>query len=441
MALCESALLTDLYQLSMLQVYWKRALDREAVFEFFVRELPPERGFLIAAGLEQLLFYLEHLHFSAEECDWLARIERFESGFLDYLMGLRFTGDVDAMPEGTIFFAEEPIVQVTAPLPEAQLIETRLINILQFQSLVASKAARVVLAADGRHIADFGLRRAHGAEAGMLAARASYLAGFDGSSNVLAWREFGVPTYGTMAHSFIEAHDSERVAFQNFARVHKGPIILLLDTYDTEAAAQKVIQLTAELAEEGITLAGVRLDSGDLAKEAKTVRKIFDEAGLTTLRIFASGGLDEYEIQRLLSKRAPIDGFGVGTRLVTSADAPYFDCAYKLVEYDSQPRFKLSKGKELWPGRKQVCRHLAHDRFASDVVCLAHEKELGIPLLQPAMRQGKRLKPSEPLGAIRDRVASELQKLPPPLHALKTKPPYPVTISDGLKRLAKTLSH
>jgi len=346
----QSPLLTDLYQLAMLQGYREYGLTDTAVFELFVRKLPSRRGFLMAAGLEQVLDFLQSLRFDRAALDYLHQSRRFPNDFLDWLAGLRFTGDVDAMPEGTVFFTDEPIIRVTAPLPEAQLVETRLINLLHFETVVASKAARMVLAAPGKLLVDFGLRRAHGAGAGLLAARASYIAGFSGTATMLAEQRFGIPLYGTMAHSFVQAHDSEVLAFEHFARARPQGIILLIDTYDTEQAAARVVALARRLATDGISVRGVRLDSGDLADHARRVRAILDAGGLTEVTIFASGGLDEDQLAMFTRDRVPIDGFGVGTSLTTSSDAPALDCAYKLQEYAGTPRRKHSTGKANWPG-------------------------------------------------------------------------------------------
>ena len=329
----ESPLLTDLYQLNMIQAYLDHGQTKTAVFEFFVRKFPARRGFLVAAGLEQALDFLEGLRFSAGELYWLARSGRFGKGLIDYLADLRFTGDVHAMPEGTVFFPNEPILRVTAPLPQAQLIETRLINILHFQSLIASKAARLTLAAAGKQLIDFGLRRAHGSEAGLMAARASYIAGFAGTATILADKLYGIPTFGTMAHSFIEAFDSETEAFEAFARSRPSNLTLLIDTYDTEAAARKVVALASRLSARGIKVRGVRLDSGDMVALSKSVRRILDQGGLADVTILASGGLDEDNVAAMLQAGAPIDGFGIGTSLATSSDVPALDCAYKLQEY------------------------------------------------------------------------------------------------------------
>ena len=364
-----SHLLTDLYQMNMIQAYLDHGETKTAVFEFFVRKLPSRRGFLVAAGLEQALQFLENLHFSAEEIEWLASTRRFDKSLLDRLANFRFTGDVHAMPEGRIFFANEPILRVTAPMPQAQLVETRLINLLHFQTLIASKAARMVLAAPSKLLVDFGLRRAHGAEAGLMAARASYIAGFAGTATMLAEQTFGIPTYGTMAHSFVEAYDTETAAFESFAHSRPQDLTLLIDTYDTETAARKVVALAPRLAAKGIRIAAVRLDSGDLIPLARSVRGILDDGGLSYVSIFASGGLDEDYIAEIVQAGAPIDGFGIGTSLTTSSDAPALDCAYKLQEYAGRPRRKRSSGKATWPGRKQVWRRYGPDgRLVGDIL-------------------------------------------------------------------------
>lgn len=436
----ESPLLTDLYQFTMLQAYFDQGMEETAVFEFFVRRLPPERGFLLAAGLEHVLEWLERFCFSAEELHWLARDGRFRPAFIDYLGGLRFTGDVHAMPEGTVFFANEPILRVTAALPQAQLVESRLINLLHYPTLVASKAARQVLVAPGRLLVDFGMRRSHGAEAALLAARASYLAGFAGTSTVLAGSLFDIPTYGTMAHSFVQAHDDEVDAFRNFALAHPLGATLLLDTYDTEAAAEKLAALAPELRQQGIALHAVRLDSGDLAEHARRVRRILDKGGLADVRIFASGNLDESALEELLKASAPIDGFGMGTRLDVSDDVPYLDCAYKLEEYAGRPRRKRSEGKATLPGRKQVYRNSnRRGRLAFDVVTLEGDSQPGEELIQPVMRAGRRLGPPERLAESRARAARQLASLPEPLRELRPRWAYPVRISSALAALVQSL--
>ncbi len=433
-----SALLTDLYQVTMLYGYFRHGMDAPAVFELFVRKLPPERNFLVAAGLEQLVEFLEGFRFGPEELAWVAQSRQFDSGFVDYLARLRFTGEVHAMPEGTVFFPDEPIVRVTAPIAEAQIVESRLINLLHFQTLIASKAARVVLAAPKKLLVDFGLRRAHGAEAGLLAARAAYLAGMSGSSTVLANLRFGVPVYGTMAHSFVQAHDDETEAFLRFARDLPDRVVLLLDTYDTEAAAAKVAALAPRLGAEGIRLAGVRLDSGDLAEHARRVRRILDDAGLHDVTIFVSGTLDEHRVRDLLAAGAPIDGFGVGSRLDTSCDVPYLDCAYKLQEYAGVARRKRSEGKATYPGRKQVYRRYGADgRMCEDVLTLETDPQEGEPLLTPVMRSGRRIGPLPSLAEARARAAAELARLPDALRGLEPAPPYPVRIAPALRALVR----
>jgi nicotinate phosphoribosyltransferase len=432
-----SALLTDLYQLNMMQAYIDRGETKTAVFEFFVRKLPRDRGFLIAAGLEQVLDFLANLHFAPEELDWLARSGRFGKNLIDYLAALRFTGDIHAMPEGTVFFADEPILRVTATLPEAQLIETRVINLLQFQSMIAAKAARVVLAAPGKRLVDFGLRRAHGAEAGLLAARASYIAGFAGTATVLAEKLFGIPIFGTMAHSYVQIHDDEAQAFENFARARPKNLILLIDTYDTEAAARKVVALAPKLKAAGITIAGVRLDSGDLVALSKAVRHILDEGGLRDVTIFASGGIDETTIAKIIRSGAPIDGFGIGSSLTTSSDAPGLDCVYKLEEYAGLPRRKRSAGKATWPGRKQVWRRFeSNGTMAGDILSVEGDNQGGEPLIELVMQGGKRLGSSPTLAQIRTRAARDLERLPEPLRRLEPDASYPVEVSETLTRLA-----
>ena len=426
-------LLTDLYQLTMVTAYHALGMERTAVFEFFVRRLPTRRGFLVAAGLEQALDYLEALQFTESELRWLESTRRFKAEAMRRLAQLRFTGDVDAMPEGCVFFAGEPILRVVAPLPEAQLVESRLINLLNLQSLIASKAARCRLAAGTRRLADFGLRRAHGAEAGLLAARACYLAGFDSTATVEAGRLFGIPLSGTMAHSFIQAHDDEIAAFRDFAKIHPGGVTLLIDTYDTVRAAHEVVALRRE----GVPVSAVRLDSGDLAALSREVRQVLDAGGCGEVQIVASGNLDELEIERLLAAGAPIDAFGVGTKLDVSADAPYLDCVYKIQEYDGRPRRKRSAGKATWPGRKQVYReHDAAGRIVRDTIGLLDEPLPGAPLLRPVMRDGRRL-PQPSLDEARDHARSEFDALPDRCRRLADPEPLVPDISPGLRALAE----
>lgn len=434
----ETSLLTDLYQLKMAEAYLARGAVETAVFEFFVRRLPPGRGFLLAAGLEQALDFLEGFSFSAEDIAWLRGAGMFGAAFLDRLADFRFAGDVHAMPEGTVFFPNEPILRVTAPLPQAQLVETRLINILHFQSLIASKAARHVLLAQGKQLVDFGLRRAHGAEAGLMAARASYLAGYDGTATVLAGKCFGIPLFGTMAHSFIQAFDDESLAFEAFAESHPDDLVLLLDTYDTEAAARKLVALAPRLRARGLRVKAVRLDSGDLVALSKIVRAILNDGGLGDVAIIVSGGLDDADIRALLDAGAPVDSFGVGTSLTTSSDAPALDCAYKLEEYAGVARRKRSAGKATLPGRKQVWRRVAPDgRMGGDVIALDQERFDGAPLLHPVMRQGRRIAPAPSLAESRARARDNLARLPDPLRRLDAGATYRVEISDALRALVR----
>jgi nicotinate phosphoribosyltransferase len=443
-----SPLLTDLYQINMIQAYLEHGDTEPAVFELFVRTLPARRGFLVAAGLEQALDFLEQLRFSDADIAWLKSTGRFGQQLLDYLAAFRFTGDVHAMAEGTVFFANEPILRVTAPLPQAQFVESRLINILHFQSLVAAKAARMRLAAPDKLLVDFGMRRAHGAEAGLMAARASYVAGFAGTATVLAGEQFGIPLYGTMAHSFIEAFDDEAAAFESFARARPDNVVLLLDTYDTEAAARKVVALAPKLKAAGITIRGVRLDSGDLVALSKSVRAILDRGGLKEVTIFASGGLDEDSLIGFARAGAPIDGIGIGTSMTTSSDAPSIDCVYKLQEYAGQPRRKNSQNKATWPGRKQVWRRYdANGRMAGDLLSLetsslpspaSGEGKGGTsePLIHPVMEGGRRLALSPSLDEVRRHAKRELERLPEALQKLTPGATYPVEVADDLVKLA-----
>ncbi|OQW33187.1 MAG: nicotinate phosphoribosyltransferase [Nitrospira sp. SG-bin1] len=435
-----SALLTDLYELTMAQAYLEEGMEGSAVFEFFVRKLPPHRNFLVAAGLEQVLDYLSEWHFTREELAWLDQSKQLSSQFLHYLEALRFTGNVEAMLEGTIFFPHEPIVRIVAPLPQAQLVESRVMNLLNFQTMVASKAVRSVLAAERKPLIDFGLRRAHGAEAGLLAARACFLIGFAGTATVLAGMMYGIPQYGTMAHSFVQAHEDELIAFEHFAQARPDNVVLLLDTYDTEAAADKVVSLAKTLQAHGMTIKGVRLDSGDLADHARKVRRILDAGGLPGAQILVSGNLDEYRVSELVHTGAPIDSFAVGTAVTTSSDAPSLDCAYKLQEYAGRPSRKRSEGKATWPGRKQVFRFYRSDGgFDYDVVTTDHDQLSGEPLLHPVMTNGRRLAASPELAELRRHVVAQLGRLPEPLRVLEAVPAYDVRISPALQTLTQAV--
>ena len=430
-------LLTDLYELTMLQAYYDRGMNDLAVFEFFSRKLPRERSFLMAAGLEQVIDYLSGLRFTFEDIKYLESTGRFSAAFLKSLEDLSFTGDVYAMPEGTLFFRDEPILRVVAPLREAQLVESRIVNLLHFQTVVASKAARCVLAAPETLLIDYRMRRANGAEAGLLSARASYIAGFSGTATVLAGMRFGIPVFGTMAHSFVQAHESEAQAFENFARSHPANATLLIDTYDTVEAARKVVALAVQLEKEGIAIKGVRIDSGDLGQYARQVRHVLDEGGMRGITIFASSGLDEYALRDLMAAGAPIDGFGVGTRMNTSADAPFLDCAYKLVEYAGRPKRKRSEGKATWPGRKQVFRRFdAEGRIAGDALTVEGDAQEGVPLIEPVMVAGERLKPSPTVAALRNRAREQLASLPERLRAIERSESLTPAVSEHLHALA-----
>lgn len=434
------ALLTDFYQLTMGHAYFELGMNDTATFELFVRRLPRSRRFLVAAGLEQALGYLEQLRFSSEDLDFLAGLGAFDKPFIDNLGRLRFTGDVYAMAEGTAFYADEPILRVTAPILEAQLVESRILNVVHFQTLIASKAARCVLAAQGRQLVDFGLRRAHEADAALYAARAACLAGFQATATVEAGKRFGIALSGTVAHSFIEAHDREDVAFRNFVMSQRGTTSLLIDTYDTERAAGRVAQLARELAARGEPqrIGAVRIDSGDLAAQARLVRAILDENGCQDIRIVLSGGLDEHAIHEFVQSGVPADAFGVGTSLDVSADAPGLDMAYKLQAYAGVPRRKRSPGKATWPGVKQVFRRRGpqHESLG-DAIVIDGEEPGGEPLLHQVMKQGRRLAPPVPLADIRENCARELRSLPPDARSLgEGSTSYPVRISEALRDLA-----
>jgi len=441
MHLLSSPLLTDLYQLTMLQAYFAGGMNGTAVFELFVRKLPEGRNFFMAAGLEQALAFIGQLRFTDEELQWIEASGLFRPDFARRLSELRFTGDVHAIPEGTVFFPNEPVLRVTAPLPEAQLLETRVLNLIHLETVIASKAARVVLAAEGKRLIDFGLRRSHGAEAGLLAARAAYLAGFEGTSTVYAGCEWGIPVFGTMAHSFVQAHRTEAQAFERFIEVFPDNAVLLIDTYDTVGAAHKVAEISRALAARGIRPKGVRLDSGNLAQLSREVRAVLDAADLRDAFIFASGNLDEYRIAGLLAQGAPIDAFGVGSSLVTSSDAPVLDAVYKLQEYDGTARRKRSPGKATWPGRKQVYRRCDADgRVVRDLVTLETEPGDGEALLEPVMRNGRRTAQAPSLQASRTYARSQLDRLPVWLRTLSDSvEPYRVEISPSLVALAETL--
>ena len=432
-----NALLTDLYQLTMLQAYWTEAMDRSAVFSLFFRHLPPARNYLIACGLEEVLDYLEDLHFSEEAIAQLRGLGPFSDPFLEWLSGLRFTGDVYAVSEGTPVFPSEPLLEVVAPIAEAQLVESVIMNQIHLQTVLASKAARVVAAAQGRAVVDFGLRRMHGIDAAVKGARAFYIAGVAATSNVLAGCRYGIPVSGTMAHSYIQAHDHEIDALRAFAGLYPDTT-LLVDSYDTLEGVRKVIKLASELGPD-FRVRGIRLDSGDLGLLARKARALLDDAGLERVQIFASNRLDETAIAELIASGAPINGFGVGTLMGVSSDAPTADMAYKLTEYAGSGRLKSSPGKTSLPGRKQVFRVEREGHATHDILARYDEQLPGRPLLKPVMKAGKRLSPAVPrdpahLEAARARAVSELSLLPARIRDLEpADPPYPVELSQSLR--------
>jgi nicotinate phosphoribosyltransferase len=425
-------LLTDLYELTMVQAYMEEGLFEPAVFSLFSRRLPAGRNYLLACGLEDVLGFAEHLCFPTAQLDAVAGLGMFSERFLRFLERLRFTGDIHAVPEGTPVFDNEPVLEVVAPLPEAQLLETFAINQVHFQTVAASKAARVVAAAGGRRVVDFGLRRMHGVDAGLKAARAFYVAGVGATSNVLATRVYGVPAAGTMAHSYVQAHATEIEAFRAFVRTFPEAT-LLVDTYDTVEGVRNVIRLARELGP-AFRVRAVRLDSGDLLSLSREARRLLDEAGLPQVEIFASGGLDEHAIERLVTAQAPISGFGVGTAMGVSDDAPALDMAYKLVEYAGRGRIKLSRGKALLPGRKQVFRRERSGRAEGDVIGCSDEALDGRPLLRPVMQEGRRLLAGRvSLTESRATARRELAMLPSELLELKpARSPYAVELSARL---------
>ena len=438
-----SGLLTDLYELTMAAGYVQNRFDARATFELFVRHLPRRRNYLVAAGLEQALDFLENVHFSSEDVSYLRALPFFRnvhSDFFDHLSRFQFMGDVWALPEGTVFFPGEPLLRVTAPIAEAQLVETGLLSILHFQTLIASKASRVTTAAAGRHVVEFGSRRAHGMEAGVLAARAAFIGGCEGTSNTFAGRHFGMPVYGTQAHSWIMAHEDEAEAFRDFLEVFPEESTLLVDTYDVHAAIEKIIAL-------GRKPSGVRLDSGDVLSDSVLVRKRLDQAGWNEVKIFASGELDEDRIETLLKSGARIDAFGVGTALSTSSDSPNIGVIYKLVEVDLgdtvRNAAKFSQEKITYPGRKQVFRYAGEDgKFSGDIIGLDTESFPGSdPLLFPVMREGRRIALAD-----RDRLATikraQGRHLGDRAHLRERNlalgdatPPFPVRYSERLEEL------
>jgi nicotinate phosphoribosyltransferase len=438
------SLFTDLYELTMCASYFDNNKFEPATFDLFIRRLPKNRSYFLFAGLEQALLFLENVKFTEKHLAYLQK-QGFDSQFLDYLKNFEFTGDVWAVPEGTVAFPCEPLIRVTAPIIEAQLVETFLLNTVNLQTTIATKASRVVNAAKGKAIIEFGLRREHGIDAGMKVARCSYIAGCQGTSNVLAGLKHGIPIFGTMAHSFVMSFEKEIDAFRAFTKTFPDKSTLLIDTYDDIAGAEKAIVVAKELEKTGCKLGGVRLDSGDLAETSKKVRALLDEKGLGYVKIFASGDLDEYRIAELLSKDAEIDAFGVGTRMGTSADNPYVDVIYKLCETMNakgsfSPIMKLSEGKATLPGRKQVFRFKDEKGFfTKDVIVLSNEKMEGEPLLVKVMENGKIICDLPSLSEIRATASENLAKLPEKYKKLTRAPTYPVELSQVVEDLIEKL--
>jgi nicotinate phosphoribosyltransferase len=424
------ALFTDLYEVTMAQAFVAQGMSGTAVFEAFFRRLPPRRSYVLAAGLQDLLDFLEAFRFEPEEVEYLRGLGLFSDAFLRRLSRLRFTGDVWALPEGTAVFPNEPLVQVIAPIVEAQLVETFVLNQLHLQSVIASKAARIVEAARGRAVVDFGSRHAHGTDAALKAARASYLAGAAGTSNLMAARCYGIPAFGTMGHSFVQAFESELAAFAAFAGLYPGTT-LLVDTYDTLRGIDRVSELARQFGER-FDVRAVRLDSGDLAALSRAARSRLDAAGLDRVQVFVSSDLDEHSIAALVAADSPIDGFGVGTRLALAEDAPSLDMAYKLVSYRGAGRTKLSADKAIYPGRKQIFRRAEQGYFRGDTIGQHEEGLPGEPLLVPVMKNGVRVPRSDrSLHEVRRRVSEQVGALPPELRSIESDgPSYPLSVSD-----------
>jgi nicotinate phosphoribosyltransferase len=438
------SLFTDFYELTMCASYFDNKNFERATFDLFIRRLPENRSYFLFAGLEETLQYLQNIKFTNEHLAYLKK-QGFNADFLEYLRGFKFTGDVWAVPEGTLAFPNEPLIRVTAPIIEAQLVETFLLNSVNLQTMIATKASRVVHAAKGKSVIEFGLRREPGIDAGMKVARSSYIAGCQGTSNVLAGQVYGIPVFGTMAHSFIMSYPKEIDAFRAFAKTFPDKSTLLIDTYNDISGAEKAAIVGKELEAGGFRLGGVRLDSGNLTEDSLKIRKILDDYGLYYAKIFASGDLDEYKITELLEGGAKIDSFGVGTKMGTSADRPYLDVIYKLCETMAAdgsflPIMKLSEDKNTLPGRKQVYRFRdAEDKFEKDIIALADEEMQGEPLLAQVMEKGKLTYKLPPLEEIRAYAAESLSKLPDPYKALSNAPVYPVELSKNLQSLLKKL--
>lgn len=444
----EVSLLNDLYEFTVAAAFFERGMNDTASFEVTVRRFPANRGYMIAAGLERVLELLEDFHFDQTSIAYLESLQIFKSEFLAHLSQIRFTGSIRAIADGSVFFPGEPVMEVRGPLIEAQILEPLILNQLGFASLAATKAARCFSVASGRRLVEFGLRRAQGADAALIAARSSYLAGFNGTSNLLAGKRYGLPVFGTMSHSFIMAHDSERRAFEDFARTFPKLNTMLTDTYDTIRGVENVAELAARLATEDIKIQAIRLDSGNLEQLSRESRRILDRSGLTDIAIFASGDLDEYKIASLIKAAAPIDAFGVGTSLTVSDDAPSADYTYKLTEYRGRPRLKTSAGKLTVPGRKQVFRAIDHsDHFSNDLIGLLDESSTSVtrefkpaaskvtPILETVFENGKRTAQPPTLNESRDHFLAQFAMLGEKQRTLINPAPYPVRVTAALNAM------
>lgn len=430
-------LFTDLYELTMAASYFANKVFDVATFSLYIRDVYATRNYFVAAGLEQVLDELAAFQFSDQDISYLQSTGRFSEQFLNYLRQLRFTGEVNAMPEGTVFFANEPVMEVTAPIVEAQLIETFVLNTIGFQTMIASKAARCFHAAAGRPLIDFSLRRTQGQDAGIKVARSTFIAGFAATSNVLAGKIYGIPISGTMAHSYVSAFDNELDAFFAYADTFPDHSIFLIDTYDSIKGARHAAAVAKEMQKRGHTLIGVRLDSGDMVSLSREVRKIFDDAGLYDVKIYASSGFDEFKIAKVISEGAAIDSFGVGTKVGVSADAPFVDVVYKMVRFKGRDVRKLSPGKVTLAGEKQVFRKSDQNgRYLEDIIGRRDEIIAeGKPLLEKVMENGHLLRPHPQLQMLQEKFKENFAALDDGYKSIQNHKAYPVKLSTRLENL------